>query len=108
MFSLRVAWQMIPTMSSLSVLTSLPAYCHLATGPPTGHSMAMVMVLSMWAALSDERRVCHLPRSKSEIYVIYIYNFTCRHSTESVVKSSVPCGYLLFTRTVLHITLVYM
>jgi hypothetical protein len=26
-------------------------------------------------------RVCHLVRSKSVVYVIYIYNFTCRHST---------------------------
>jgi hypothetical protein len=36
------------------------------------------------------------------VNVMYIYNFACRHSTRSVVKSPVPCGYLLFT--VLHVT----
>jgi hypothetical protein len=41
----------------------------------------------------------YLPWSKSVVHVTYsyIYNLTCRHSTESAVKSPVPCGHLLFT-----------
>jgi hypothetical protein len=32
-------------------------------------------------------RVCYLPRWKSVVHVIYIYNFTYRHSTYSFIKS---------------------
>jgi hypothetical protein len=47
----------------------------------------------------------YLPRSKQVIHAIYIYNVTCRHSTQSVVKNPDPCGHLLFT--VLCITLAH-
>jgi hypothetical protein len=44
--------------------------------------------------------------SFTPVIVIYIYNFTCRHSTQSSVKCQILYGYLLFT--VLHTTLVYI
>jgi hypothetical protein len=46
--SLGVAWQRIPTMSSASLLTSLPAGCHLTTGP---------QLAAHWLWLSDGRSV---------------------------------------------------
>jgi hypothetical protein len=56
----------------------------------------------MWGALSDGRTGL----SQSAVYDIYIYRFTCRHSTQSFVKGPVCSGYILFT--VLYATLVYM
>jgi hypothetical protein len=86
-----------------SVLVSSPIW---GPTPDFCHSQT-VAVFSMRGGASLTRgRVCHLPRSKSVVHVTYIYNFTCRHFTQSVVKSLVPCGHLLFT--VLHVTLVYM
>jgi hypothetical protein len=43
---------------------------------------------------------------KTRFLLLSIYNFTCRHSTWSVLKSPIPCKHLLFTA--LNVTLVYM
>jgi hypothetical protein len=47
---------------------------------PRPDLLVTVAVLSMWATSITSGLVCHLPKSSTVVHVIYIYNFTCRHS----------------------------
>jgi hypothetical protein len=49
-----------------------------------------------WGVLSNERAGLSFV-AVIAVHDIYIYRFTCRHSTQSFVKSPVPCGYILFS-----------
>jgi hypothetical protein len=55
-------------------------------------------------------RVCHLLRSKSVLNAIYIYNFTCRHSTVSCQESGclwVPTVYSFTPNSNIHMYSMY-
>jgi hypothetical protein len=84
-------------LASSPILGSRPDFCY----------WQIVAVLSMWGALSDERPglLFTAVTVSSTCHLYTILHVSILHG-QSVVKSPVPCGYILFT--VLNVTLICM